>query len=137
MANQKAATKSVDDYIEGFPDHTRAILNKVRRTIRKAARSALETISYGMPAFCVNDTYLVYFGGYKKHLSLYPVPKGTQALTAQMKPLRAGQGTLRFPLDRPISYQLIARIVRALLKENAARAGQRRQRGRATRRGVS
>jgi len=79
----------------------------------------------------LNGTYLVYFAGYKKHVSIYPVPKGSAALNEKLTVFRTGKGTLQFPLDKPIPYALVTRVLVALRKENAARA--RAKGGRSTR----
>lgn len=108
---------AIDDYISGFPDDVQKVLKKVRATIRKAAPDAEEAIKYQIPAFVQNGN-LVFFAGYKKHVGVYPVPAGTQAFQKQIAPYKAGKGTLRFPLDEPIPYELIAELVKYRLKES-------------------
>ena len=92
----------IDEYIAGFPENVQEILQKVRSTIQKAAPGAIETISYKMPTFNLNGHYLIYFAGYKKHISLYPVPAGSPDFNEEISAYRAGKGTLQFPLDKPI-----------------------------------
>jgi uncharacterized protein YdhG (YjbR/CyaY superfamily) len=122
MKNNLNESRRIDNYIASFPTSTRTVLNKVRKTIRAAAPGAVEGISYGIPAFMLNGTYLVYFAGYKEHVSIYPVPKGTTPLNEKLAAFRTGKGTLQFPLDKAIPYALITRVVMSLRKDNAARA---------------
>jgi uncharacterized protein YdhG (YjbR/CyaY superfamily) len=103
--------ESIDDYIESFPAEVQAILEAVRRSIRKSAPEAEETISYQMPTFTLNGKYLVYFGGWKHHIGLYPVPAVDEELEKELSKYRATKGTLRFPLQEPIPYGLIEKLV--------------------------
>lgn len=119
MAAKKAA--SIDEYIAGFPEETQKMLQQIRATIKSAAPSAEETISYAIPAFNVNDSYLVYMAGYKNHISLYPAPSGDEAFEKEMAAYRAGKGTVQFPLDKPLPLNLIKKIVKYRLKENMAK----------------
>ena len=119
MAAKKTA--SIDEYIAGFPEETQKMLQQIRATIKSAAPSAEETISYAIPAFNVNDSYLVYMAGYKNHISLYPAPSGDEAFEKEMAAYRAGKGTVQFPLDKPLPLNLIKKIVKYRLKENMAK----------------
>ncbi|MGZ8524489.1 MAG: iron chaperone [Chitinophagaceae bacterium] len=112
---------SIDDYIAGFPKETQTVLNQVRDTIKNAVPEAEETISYAIPAFILNKTYLVYFAGYKHHISLYPAPKGNEAFEKEIAGYRSGKGTIQFPLDKPLPLALVTKIVRYNLKENLKR----------------
>ena len=107
--------KSVDAYIAGSPPEVRPILEKIRATVRKAAPSAEERLSYRMPAYFLGGV-LVYFAAFKNHIGFYPPVRDTV-----LKRLTAGyagpKGNLRFPLSEPIPYALIARIVKARVKE--------------------
>ena len=111
---------SIDAYIAPFPPEVRAILDKIRATVRKAAPKAEERISYKMPAF-FQDGALVYFAAFKKHIGLFP-PVGDPALRKQAAVYAGEKGNLRFPLDEPIPYALIGRIVKARIAENRAAA---------------
>lgn len=111
----------VDAYIATFPAEVQAVLENVRATVRKAAPKAEEAISYSIPALKQDGSYVVYFSGNKQHVALHPVPKGDAALQKALAPYRAGKGTLRFPLDRPMPLALMAKVIKALLKENQAR----------------
>ncbi|MGZ5219125.1 MAG: iron chaperone [Chitinophagaceae bacterium] len=119
MPTRKPA--SIDDYIAGFPKETQTVLNQVRDTIKNAVPEAEETISYAIPAFILNKTYLVYFAGYKHHISLYPAPKGNEAFEKEIAGYRSGKGTIQFPLDKPLPLALVTKIVRYNLKENLKR----------------
>ncbi len=99
-----------------------AILEKIKMTIRKAAPDAEETISYEIPTFTLKGNYLVYFAAYKKHISLYPAPRGIEKFKKELSAYEGGKGTVRFPLDKPIPFDLISRIVKFRVKENLARA---------------
>src|SRR6185436_21072065 len=87
------------------------ILQAVRQSIRQAAPSAQETISYQIPTFRLNGKALVHFGGWKHHIGLYPVPDVDEALEEAVAPYRSTKSTLRFPLQEPVPYELIARLV--------------------------
>jgi uncharacterized protein YdhG (YjbR/CyaY superfamily) len=105
---------TIDEYISGFPDDVRPVLEEARRRIRAAVPEAGETISYGMPAFTLGGRDVVYFAGWKSHLAVYPVPEGGTVLAAEMAPYLAAKGTLRFPYRKPIPYDLIERVAAAL-----------------------
>jgi uncharacterized protein YdhG (YjbR/CyaY superfamily) len=109
--------KTIDEYIETFPEDVQTILEKIREAIRKAAPEAVETISYQMPAFKLNGN-LVWFAAFKNHIGFYPIPSGDEALNKELKPYIRGKGTLQFPLNQPIPYNLIYRIVAARVKQN-------------------
>jgi len=115
------AHATVDSYIAGFPPAIRAVLRKVRQTVRKAAPDAEETISYRMPAYKLHGV-LVYFAAFKAHIGLYPPLSGDAALQAEVAPYAGEKGNLRFPLDQPIPYDLIARIVAHKRAQNLAKA---------------
>jgi uncharacterized protein YdhG (YjbR/CyaY superfamily) len=114
--------KSVDEYIHGFPEETQFYLEQIRAAVWKAAPDAQEVISYGIPAFMMNKTYLVYFAGYKKHVSMYPVPKGDEAFQKEISPYRVGKGTLQFTLEKKLPMRLISKIVKCSLKTNKERS---------------
>ncbi len=117
---------TVDDYIAAAPPAIRPILDKIRATIRKAAPKAEERISYRMPAFFQSGV-LVYFAAFQKHIGMYPPVRGDEKLNKELSPYRGPKGNLQFPLDEPIPYGLIQRIVRARMKESGERAAYRRK----------
>jgi uncharacterized protein YdhG (YjbR/CyaY superfamily) len=111
-----ATFSTVDEYIASFPEEYRPILENVRRTMRSAAPGTEETISYGIPTFTLNGRYVIYFAGWKRHISIYPIPQGDDALQRDLAPYVAAKGTLRFPLDKPIPYDLIERLTAAAIR---------------------
>jgi len=122
MKTKQKGPKTIDEYIAGFPKDVQEILEKIRVTIRKAAPDAEETISYAIPTFTLKGKYLIYFAGYKKHIGVYPVPAGGAELNEELSVYQTGKGTLQFPLDKPIPYDLISKIVKLRVKENLAKA---------------
>lgn len=112
--------ETVDEYIASLPAPVRPIVEQLRRTIREAAPATEETISYQMPAVTLHGKYVVYFGAWRKHIGLYPVPDGDADLEADLAPYRAAKGTLRFALSDPIPFDLIERVVEALLRKRSA-----------------
>jgi uncharacterized protein YdhG (YjbR/CyaY superfamily) len=118
--------KSFDEYIHGFPEETQLYLERIRAAVKKAAPDAQEVISYGIPAFMMNKTYLVYFAGYKKHVSMYPVPKGDEDFQKEISPYQAGKGTLQFTLERKLPMRLISKIVKYTLQANMDRLKKRK-----------
>jgi uncharacterized protein YdhG (YjbR/CyaY superfamily) len=116
--SSRTAPKDIDDYIAGFPEDVQKILKKVRTTIRQAAPDAEETISYQIPTFKLNGRYLIYFAGFKNHISLYPAPRGAMEFKKELAAYEGGKGTVQFPLDKPIPFDLIKRIVKFKVKEN-------------------
>ena len=109
---------SIDEYIATFPPDVQVILEELRATIRAAVPDAKETISYNIPTFTLNGTYLIYFAGWKKHISLYPIPVGSEAFNKEIAKYADGKGTLKFPLDKPIPLKLIGRIVKNRIADN-------------------
>jgi uncharacterized protein YdhG (YjbR/CyaY superfamily) len=106
--------QSVDDYIAGFPDDVRAVLEKIRATIRRAVPRSGEKISYQIPTVTLDGKYLVYYAAWKHHIAVYPVPAGDEAFEREIAPYRAAKGTLRFPLAETIPYGLIGRVAKQL-----------------------
>jgi len=121
MKRMMAAAGNIDDYIDAFPPHVQKNLEKLRRTIRKAEPKAAEAIKYGMPTFVLNVN-LVHFAAYKDHIGFYPAPMGIEEFQSETAAYQSGKGTLRFPLDKPIPLDLIARIVRFRVSKNLQRA---------------
>lgn len=117
--NSKPA--SIDEYIEQFPKEIQLILNKLRATIRDAAPQAMETINYQIPTFTFNGN-LVHFAAFKNHIGFYPTPSGMTAFAKELSAYKGAKGSVQFPLDQPIPYDLIARIVRFRVKENEQKA---------------
>jgi uncharacterized protein YdhG (YjbR/CyaY superfamily) len=124
MGGMAARFTTIDEYIDSFPEEVQDVLQRVRRTILAAAPpGAGQTISYGIPTVTLDGRYLVYFAGWKHHVSVYPVPGGDAAFEEVVAPYRAAKGTLRFPLREPMPYDVITRVVSALVAQRAARQG--------------
>ena len=118
MKSKKVTFKSMDEYIGTFPEDIQKILEELRGTIKAAAPEAEETISYNIPTFKMNGRYLIYFAGWKNHISLYPIPVGSEAFNKQISKYAEGKGTLKFPIDKPLPLKLITKIVKLKLDEN-------------------
>ena len=118
--------KDIDGYISKFPADVQAILQKVRTTISCAAPEAKETISYLMPAFKQHGM-LVYFAAWEKHIGLYPPVSGGKTLEKAVARYAGPKGNLQFPLDQPMPFDLIERIVKLRVKQDTAKAAARRK----------
>lgn len=118
-------TADFDGYFAQFPDDVRAILQKVRETIGAAAPDAREVISYQMPAFRQHGI-LVFFAAWKKHLGLYPPISGDKTLEKAVARYAGPKGNLQFPLDEPIPYKLIERIVKLRVQQDLAKAAEKK-----------
>jgi uncharacterized protein YdhG (YjbR/CyaY superfamily) len=127
MKTSTDTPQTIDEYIAGFPPQVQALLQKVRATIKKAAPKAEEMIRYKMPTFALNGKYLIYFAGYQKHISLYPAPIGNPEFAEEIAPYESGKGTLKFPIDKPVPFKLITRIVKFRAGENLANAQAKRR----------
>jgi len=121
MKNEQAAPESIDEYIAGFPQDVQEILKKIRATIREAAPDAEEKIAYQIPTFFLKGN-LVHFGAFKKHIGFYPAPTGIEEFKEELSVYGWAKGTVKFPLDKPIPYDLIRRIAKFRVKENLERA---------------
>ena len=122
----KNKISSMDEYIATFPKDIQPILQKVRRTIKAAAPKAGEKISYGIPTFTLNGKYLIYFAGWKHHISIYPIPVGDDAFNQEIAQYIAGKGTLKFPIDKPMPLKLITKIVKLKVAENSSRTDKKK-----------
>jgi uncharacterized protein YdhG (YjbR/CyaY superfamily) len=107
---------TVTEYISSFPKETQEILKKIRATIKKTVPGMEETISYGIPTFNLHGQYLIYYAGFKKHISIYPAPRGDERFKTILAKYKGGRGTVQFPLDEPIPYSLLVRITKHLAK---------------------
>ena len=112
--------KSIDDYIATFPKDVQSILEEFRKAIREAAPEAQETISYQMPAFKLNGI-LVWFAAHKNHIGFYPRVSAIEAFKDKLSNYEVSKGTVQFPLNGPIPFELIKEIVRFRVKENLAK----------------
>jgi uncharacterized protein YdhG (YjbR/CyaY superfamily) len=125
MKNDRLRPGNIDEYIASFSPEVQLILEKIRSTIREAAPAAEEKISYQIPTFALMGN-LIHFAAFKKHIGLYPPVEGDEELKAEISRYRNERGNLRFPLDEPIPYALISRIVKFRVKEQLERAASKR-----------
>jgi uncharacterized protein YdhG (YjbR/CyaY superfamily) len=114
---EQVTCKTIDDYILQFPPEIQEILKNIRKVIKEAAPGAEEVISYQMPAFKLQGI-LVYFAAFKKHIGFYPTSSGIDAFKDELSKFKGGKGSVQFPLDKPIPYELISRIVKFRVNEN-------------------
>lgn len=112
---------TIDDYIASFPEDIREILENLRKTINNAAPEATEIISYSMPAFNLNGN-LVYFAAYKNHIGFYPTSSGITAFKQELSVYKGAKGSVQFPLDKPLPFDLITQIVKFRVAENINKA---------------
>ncbi len=120
MDTKKTIPTNIDEYITGFPKDVQEVLQKIRQTIHEAAPEATEKISYQMPTFFLNGN-LVHFAGFKEHIGFYPVPTGIEKFKKELSVYKQGKGSVQFPLDQPMPYDLITKIVEFRVKENLAK----------------
>ena len=112
---------TIDEYLAGVPDDKRAALERLREQIHAAAPDAIETISYGMPAFKLDDRYFVGFSAAKGYCSFYAGKAPTVALADELTAFRTLKGTINFQADQPIPADLVRRLVQARVAEYRAR----------------
>ncbi len=120
MVTYENAPKNIDEYIAKFPEDVQKVLQRIRATIQKAAPDAQEAIKYQIPTFTLNGN-LIHFAAYKNHIGLYPAPRGTEEFKKELANYEGGKGTVQFPLNKPIPYELITRIVKFRVKQNSQR----------------
>jgi len=121
METKRVITKNIDEYIALFPPDVQKKLNELRATIKAAAPAAKEKISYQMPTFELEGN-LVHFAAYKKHIGFYPTPSGIDKFKNELSAYEGAKGSVQFPLDRPIPFDLVSKIVVFRAKENLERA---------------
>jgi len=122
MEADSNAPQTVDDYIAGFPADVQEILQQIRSIIREIVPDAEEVISYQMPTYRLQGN-LVHFAAFKNHIGFYPTPSGVAAFQDELTPYQHAKGSIQFPLDRPMPYDLIRRIVMFRAKEVLDQSG--------------
>jgi uncharacterized protein YdhG (YjbR/CyaY superfamily) len=110
--------EDVDTYIASFPEDVQKPLNQIRETIKQQAPAAKESISYGMPAYKLNDKPLVYFAAFKNHIGFYATPAGHEAFAKQLAVYKQGKGSVQFPLNQPMPLKLIGEMVQFKVAQN-------------------
>jgi uncharacterized protein YdhG (YjbR/CyaY superfamily) len=121
MKGDKIMFKSIDEYISQFPPEVQEILKKLRKVIKESAPGAEEKISYSMPAFVLHGN-LVYFAACKNHIGFYPTPSGIDAFKHELSEYKGAKGSVQFPIDKPLPYELISEIVKFRVAENMKQA---------------
>ncbi len=122
MDNKSGKPTTIDEYIAGYPPDVQAIMHKIRAVIRETAPQAQERISYGMPGFYQNGM-LVWFGGRKDFIGVYPTGEGVEAFKDELHGYTITKGAVHFPLNQPMSYDLIRKMVRSRMEANAKKKG--------------
>ena len=125
MSENKSNILTIDAYIAGFPEPVQAVLQKLRQVIKEAAPEAGETIKYRMPTFTFHGN-LVHFAAYEHQIGFYPDPEGIQKFATELTPYPQSKGAIRFPIDKPLPFDLIYRITKFRVEQNAARAATKR-----------
>jgi len=120
MPRNPAQPATIDDYIALYPPEIQQILAAIRATIREVVPEAGEKIGYGIPTFTLNGN-LVHFGAFKDHISFFPAPSGIEQFRTELAGYKLSKGTIQFPLDQPIPYDLIRRITQFRREENLAK----------------
>ena len=120
MESSKGAPTTIDEYIAGFPPDVQERLRQMRAVIHAAAPEATEAISYQMPTFRLNGN-LVHFAAFKNHIGFYPAPQGIEAFQEELSKYKGAKGSVQFPLDQPIPFDLVTRIVQYRAEQNRAK----------------
>ena len=116
MATPRKKYETIDEYIAIFPKNVQDILEKIRQVIKTSAPEAKETINYGIPTFKLNGN-LVHFAAYKTHIGFYPTPSAIEAFKAELAPYKHAKGSVQFPIDKPIPFEIVKKIVIYRVKE--------------------
>ena len=124
MGTRSQDYHSIDEYIDTFPTEVQEILKKIRLVIKEAAPDAEEKISYRLPTFAQGGN-LVHFAAHKNHIGFYPTPSGIKGFKRELAAYKGAKGTVKFPINKPMPYQLIGEIVRFRVAENLKKANEK------------
>lgn len=124
MEDNKTTVKSMDEYISQFPLEVQEILKTLRKVVKDVAPDAEEKISWQMPTFVLHGN-LVHFAAHKNHIGFYPSPSGIGAFTQELAEYKGAKGSVQFPLNKPLPYELIRKIVKFRVDENTKLAKER------------
>ncbi len=113
--------RTIEQYIAGVPPEIQSILEELRSVIKEAAPEAEETISYQLPTFKLKGN-LIHFGAFKNHIGLYPTPSGMEQFKVALSAYENAKGSVKFPLNQPLPWDLIREIVRFRVNENLEKA---------------
>ncbi len=119
--------RNIDEYIAGFPPDVQESLQKMRTIIREAAPEAEEALKYRMPTFVLQEN-LVHFAAFEKHIGFYPTPSAMEAFSADLMDYVHAKGSVQFPLNRPVPFALVKRMVQFRVKEIREKAAKQRKR---------
>jgi uncharacterized protein YdhG (YjbR/CyaY superfamily) len=108
----------IEKYLKQFPENVQNILNTIRKLVKEIVPEAAESMAYGMPAYKTFGKPLVYFAGYKNHIGFYATPTGHQEFAKELSKYKQGKGSVQFPIDKPIPYDLIRQIIEFRMMEN-------------------
>ena len=122
----KTTYESIDDYISKFPPEIQEILSTIRKVIKEAAPEAKEKISYQMPTFELHGN-LVHYAAFKNHIGFYPTPNGIDAFKEELSGYKGAKGSIQFPINQPMPYELISKIVKYRVAENIQKAENKRK----------
>jgi len=136
MAASRRQFKTMDEYINAFPEDVKRILNELRQTIKELAPEAEETINYQIPTFTLNGN-LVHFAAFENHIGFYPTPSGMEAFKKELSGYKGAKGSVQFPIDQPLPLPLIRRIVEHRMKENLERKQKKKNSGKKAEKGES
>lgn len=126
MEENKDTFQTIDEYILQFNPEVQELLQSVRKVIKETAPEAGEKISWRMPTFTLYGN-LVHFAAFKNHIGLYPGAEGVEAFLEELKDYKTSKGAIQFPLNKPIPYDLIIRIVKYRVAENLKLAEEKKQ----------
>lgn len=121
MEGNKTNFNSIDEYILQFPTEIQEILKMFRKVIKESAPEAEEKISYQMPTFVLHGN-LAHFAAHKNHIGFYPTPSGIDAFKHELSEYKGAKGSVQFPIDKPMPYELISKIVKFRVAENIKKA---------------
>jgi uncharacterized protein YdhG (YjbR/CyaY superfamily) len=131
MDDRNRTITTIDAYIATFPEEVQKKLQRLREVIRAAAPEATEKISYQMPTFYLSGN-LVHFAAFKQHIGFYPTPSGTERFQKELSPYKTSKGTVQFPLDQPIPFDLVTKMVNFRVAENKQKASKKDRKVRAS-----
>ncbi len=117
MISSNKKIETIDAYICNFPKDIQEILYTIRRTIQNVAPNAVEKISYGIPTFYLYGN-LVHFAAFKHHIGFFPTPSAVSKFSSELSSYETSKGTIKFPLDKPIPYDVIQKITKFRVNEN-------------------
>lgn len=135
MESHKNSFTTIDEYIANFPEDVQKILQELRAVIKTAAPEAEERISYQIPTFALKGN-LVHFAAFKKHIGFYPTPSGIQAFRQELSVYEGAKGSIQYPIDQPLPFELISKIVKFRVTENLKKAEAKAKAAGAARRGA-